>query len=148
MNQHIVEKWHGTTGKQSYSYVVQDNITTSFTWAFRRLESHGTVSPTHIFILIHTCVHTYSYSPCWKKALIAFIPKEGKDMTDCKRYRPTQCLKQTVNTTPPSQNRGQPSLVDTDQIGFITNRQTQCNVTRAFILLSRLKTMLALLFSV
>uniref|UniRef100_A0A8C5FS89 Endosome-lysosome associated apoptosis and autophagy regulator 1 n=1 Tax=Gadus morhua TaxID=8049 RepID=A0A8C5FS89_GADMO len=58
MNQHIVEKWHGTTGKQSYSYVVQDNITTSFTWAFRRMQSHGTRNHTSDVAKIYSVLVT------------------------------------------------------------------------------------------
>ncbi|CAL8368427.1 unnamed protein product [Lota lota] len=58
MNQHIVEKWHGTTGKQSYSYVVPDNITTSFTWAFRRMQLHGTRNHTSDVAKIYSILVT------------------------------------------------------------------------------------------
>ncbi|CAL8323341.1 unnamed protein product [Merluccius merluccius] len=58
MNNNIVEKWQGTTGKQSYSYVVQDNITTSFTWAFRRTQQHGTRNHTSDVAKIYSIVIT------------------------------------------------------------------------------------------
>ncbi|NWU92591.1 K1324 protein, partial [Upupa epops] len=35
-----VETWSGAKGKQSYTYVVEKNATTSFTWAFQRTPYH------------------------------------------------------------------------------------------------------------
>ncbi|NXI34702.1 K1324 protein, partial [Galbula dea] len=35
-----VEMWRGSKGKQSYTYVVEKNATTSFTWAFQRTPYH------------------------------------------------------------------------------------------------------------
>ncbi|NWV65884.1 K1324 protein, partial [Malurus elegans] len=35
-----VETWTGSTGKQSYTYVVEKNATMSFTWAFQRTPYH------------------------------------------------------------------------------------------------------------
>ncbi|KAM7404642.1 hypothetical protein PAMP_011972 [Pampus punctatissimus] len=37
-NNDVVEKWTGSNRKQSYSYLIQDNSTVSFTWTFRRTE--------------------------------------------------------------------------------------------------------------
>ncbi|KAM8755667.1 endosome/lysosome-associated apoptosis and autophagy regulator 1 [Acanthopagrus schlegelii] len=37
-NNNVVEQWRGTSRKQSYSYLVQSNSTTSFTWTFQRTE--------------------------------------------------------------------------------------------------------------
>ncbi|KAM3618792.1 uncharacterized protein V6R79_024991 [Siganus canaliculatus] len=34
----VVEQWTGSSRKQSYSYLIQRNITTSFTWGFQRTE--------------------------------------------------------------------------------------------------------------
>ncbi|KAG7283861.1 hypothetical protein CRUP_034048 [Coryphaenoides rupestris] len=42
VNNNLVERWQGTKGKQSYSYMVQDNSTTTFMWAFQRTEEHDT----------------------------------------------------------------------------------------------------------
>lgn len=38
-----VETWTGAKGKQSYTYVVEKNATTSFTWAFQRTPYHEAV---------------------------------------------------------------------------------------------------------
>lgn len=38
-----VETWTGSTGKQSYTYVVEKNATMSFTWAFQRTPYHEAV---------------------------------------------------------------------------------------------------------
>uniref|UniRef100_A0A8D1Z3T4 MRH domain-containing protein n=1 Tax=Sus scrofa TaxID=9823 RepID=A0A8D1Z3T4_PIG len=37
-----VETWKGSKGKQSYTYIIQENTTMSFTWAFQRTTSHET----------------------------------------------------------------------------------------------------------
>ncbi|KAM4609945.1 endosome/lysosome-associated apoptosis and autophagy regulator 1 [Polymixia lowei] len=37
-NNNVVEQWSGSSRKQSYSYLIQSNSTTAFTWAFRRTE--------------------------------------------------------------------------------------------------------------
>uniref|UniRef100_A0A671YK37 Endosome-lysosome associated apoptosis and autophagy regulator 1 n=1 Tax=Sparus aurata TaxID=8175 RepID=A0A671YK37_SPAAU len=37
-NNDVVEQWRGTSRKQSYSYLIQSNSTTSFTWTFQRTE--------------------------------------------------------------------------------------------------------------
>lgn len=31
-----VETWKGSKGKQSYTYIIEENTTTSFTWVFQR----------------------------------------------------------------------------------------------------------------
>jgi hypothetical protein len=41
-----VETWKGSKGKQSYTYIIEENATMSFTWAFQRTTLHETVSPT------------------------------------------------------------------------------------------------------
>lgn len=38
-----VETWTGAKGKQSYTYVVEQNATMSFTWAFQRTPYHEAV---------------------------------------------------------------------------------------------------------
>ncbi|CAL1606068.1 unnamed protein product [Knipowitschia caucasica] len=35
-NSEVMEQWKGTNNKQSYSFVIQENATNSFTWAFQR----------------------------------------------------------------------------------------------------------------
>lgn len=72
----------------------------------------------------------------WKQAVISVIPKAGKDKTECGSYRPISVLnidyriyasiiaKRLENIIP--------DLIDTDQTGFVKNRQTHDNVRRAF----------------
>ncbi|XP_017286358.1 endosome/lysosome-associated apoptosis and autophagy regulator 1 [Kryptolebias marmoratus] len=38
----VVEEWKGTNRKQSYSYLIQNNYTVSFSWQFRRTEGYNT----------------------------------------------------------------------------------------------------------
>ncbi|XP_069489762.1 endosome/lysosome-associated apoptosis and autophagy regulator 1 isoform X2 [Ambystoma mexicanum] len=38
----VVENWNGSKGKQSYTYRIEKNATTTFTWAFQRAASHDT----------------------------------------------------------------------------------------------------------
>eukprot|EP00064_Thunnus_orientalis_P001857 superscaffoldBa00000128_g1860 len=37
-NNEVVEQWKGSSRKQSYSYLIQNNSTVSFTWTFQRTE--------------------------------------------------------------------------------------------------------------
>uniref|UniRef100_A0A8C9BRK3 Endosome-lysosome associated apoptosis and autophagy regulator 1 n=1 Tax=Phocoena sinus TaxID=42100 RepID=A0A8C9BRK3_PHOSS len=37
-----VETWRGSKGKQSYTYIIEENATMSFTWAFQRTSFHET----------------------------------------------------------------------------------------------------------
>ncbi|XP_059862579.1 endosome/lysosome-associated apoptosis and autophagy regulator 1 isoform X3 [Delphinus delphis] len=37
-----VETWRGSKGKQSYTYIIEENATMSFTWAFQRTSLHET----------------------------------------------------------------------------------------------------------
>lgn len=39
-----VETWKGSKVKQSYTYIIEENATMSFTWAFQRTTLHDTVS--------------------------------------------------------------------------------------------------------
>uniref|UniRef100_A0A8C4L207 KIAA1324 n=1 Tax=Equus asinus asinus TaxID=83772 RepID=A0A8C4L207_EQUAS len=39
-----VETWKGSKGKQSYTYIIEENATMSFTWAFQRTTFHEIVS--------------------------------------------------------------------------------------------------------
>lgn len=54
-NNDVVEQWKGSNRKQSYSYLIQSNGTTSFTWTFQRTEElnavrHGRTSRISLFI--------------------------------------------------------------------------------------------------
>lgn len=43
-NNDVVELWTGNNSKQSYSYLIQNNSTNSFTWSFQRTEELSPVS--------------------------------------------------------------------------------------------------------
>lgn len=43
-NNDVVELWMGNNSKQSYSYLIQNNDTNSFTWSFQRTEELSPVS--------------------------------------------------------------------------------------------------------
>lgn len=44
-NNMVLEKWSGSSRKQSYSYAIKSNNTISFTWAFQRTQGYTTVRP-------------------------------------------------------------------------------------------------------
>lgn len=46
-NNDVVEVWTGSNSKQSYSYLIQKNSTTSFTWTFQRAEELDVVRHNH-----------------------------------------------------------------------------------------------------
>lgn len=46
-NNDVVEQWKGSNRKQSYSYLIQSNSTTGFTWTFRRTEELNVVRHNH-----------------------------------------------------------------------------------------------------
>lgn len=43
----VVEWWRGSQPKQSYSYLIQKNITNSFTWSFQRTGENSEVGCGH-----------------------------------------------------------------------------------------------------
>lgn len=43
----VVEWWRGSQPKQSYSYVIQRNVTSSFTWSFQRVGEISEVGCAH-----------------------------------------------------------------------------------------------------
>lgn len=70
----------------------------------------------------------------WNQALIAVIPKSGKDKTECSSYRPISVLNidyRIFGTILAKQLEPiLPELIDTDQTGFVKNRQTHDNIRR------------------
>lgn len=72
--------------------------------------------------------------PSWREAVIAVIPKEGKDKTDCSNYRPISVLNQVYKLFTSILARRLetilPNIIQLDQTGFIRQRQTQDNVRR------------------
>uniref|UniRef100_A0A8C6TB00 Si:ch211-163l21.8 n=1 Tax=Neogobius melanostomus TaxID=47308 RepID=A0A8C6TB00_9GOBI len=52
-NTEVVEQWKGTNNKQSYSFVIQANSTSSFTWSFQHTVKYNMVSIKHMIFYIH-----------------------------------------------------------------------------------------------
>lgn len=81
--------------------------------------------------------------PSWKRAVISVIHKPGKDKTECGSYRPISVLNidYRVFTTILAKRFESviPELTDTDQSGFVQNRQTHDNVRRALHLFDKMK---------
>lgn len=73
--------------------------------------------------------------PSWREAFISVIAKEGKDKTDYKSYRPISVLNTDYKLNAAIlANRLEtlmPLLLDEDQTGLISNRQTNKNMRRA-----------------
>lgn len=79
----------------------------------------------------------------WNQALISVIPKPGKDVSECSSYRPVSVLNidYRIFTTILAKRLENiiPELIDTDQTGFVKNRQTHDNIRRAFKLVNHMK---------
>lgn len=90
--------------------------------------------------------------PSWSEAFISVIPKEGKDKTDCKGYRPISALntdyKLYTAILAKRLNTVMPSLID-DQTGFISDRQTHDGIRRALHIITHIskETLSAVLLS-
>lgn len=82
-------------------------------------------------------------SPSWKHAFISVIPKVGKDATECSSYRPISVLnidyKIFATILAKRLENIIPELIDTDQTGFVKNRQTHDNVRWALHLFNHMK---------
>ena len=89
--------------------------------------------------------------PSWNQALISVIYKPGKDATECSSYRPISVLNldYKIFTTILAKRIENiiPELIDTDQTGFVKNRQTHDNIRRAFNLIHHMKSTVSLSYS-
>lgn len=79
----------------------------------------------------------------WKEATISVIPKEGKDHTNCSSFRPISVLntdyKIFTSILAKRLEKILPSLINTDQTGFITQRQTHDNIRRTLHVVNHIK---------
>lgn len=91
--------------------------------------------------LIPTMLKTFNWvlrnksiPPSWKEAVIAVIPKEGKDNLECGNYRPVSLLnsdyKLFTSILSKRIERILPILIHKDQTGFVKQRQTQDNIRK------------------
>lgn len=72
-----VETWKGTKGKQSYTYIIEENATVSFTWAFQRTTLHETVSSSP------SQVQTVSKEDSWYELIYASESITFRSQAEC-----------------------------------------------------------------
>lgn len=82
-------------------------------------------------------------SPAWKQATISVVPKEGKDHLYCSSFRPISVLNVDYKLfTVILSTRVQellPELINTDQTGFVPQRQTHDHLRHTLHILSHIQ---------
>lgn len=78
----------------------------------------------------------------WGRAIISVIPKAGKDVTECGSYRPISVLnidyRLFTSILAKRLENILPDLIDTDQTGFVKNRESRDNVLRVLHLIENI----------
>lgn len=81
--------------------------------------------------------------PSWKQATISVIPKGGKDPLNCSSFRPISVLnidyKIFTSILAKRLELILPKLINTDQTGFISQRQTHDNIRCTLHMMNHIK---------
>lgn len=87
-------------------------------------------------------LHGGELPPSWREATISAIPKEGKNKEECTSCRPISVLnidyKLFTSVLAKRLELLMPALINSDQTGFICDRQTQDNVRRTLQIISHI----------
>ena len=91
----------------------------------------------------NTALKKSKMPPSWNEAVISIIPKEGRDKLECGSYRPISVLnvdyKLYTAILARRLEKILPRLINFDQTGFISQRQTHDNIRRSLHVLHHIQ---------